>query len=1128
MNKNDRRHGIPAEIAAKLDQSLARVRRILLFRGACAVVATAVVAMLLHMAVLAMLGEIPAAAGWAIWACAVAAVAAVAYVALVRPLSRRFTAAEVASLIERNHPELEERLSTVVELAEAGDAEASAGLVAEITSAAVRDAGSVSPKREFTSRTVKPRLAAAAAALLVLAALFAAFPKSARLLMVSAVYPSAEVANIYASDLRVAPGDATVLSGSPFSISLVDSSGGSSKAYVVTEQEGGGETRERMELVGSVAGGKTQYEFSYPRVETSFTYRAKCGRGLTRAFRVNVVEEPSFTERRIEVVHPEYTGREPSVNTKSGDIVGLAGSKVSVSVRPSRSDIEGELVLPGGASLRGTVGADGLMRFGFDLAESGDWWIALWDSNGFTGKVERLSAKVVSDGAPEVRLVVPEETSVKLPRFGELPLEWEVKEDFGVSRTVLEMCVGAGEWTDAAELASARSGSVAWSGHATVPMADKETGSAGTVRFRVRVEDTLPAEAAGPNVARSSEVTVSLVSSGTSLAAQGLRGEIDETVKSLDEIRKKLVNAKSCAGSAFGSYRQAAGNAWHADNAKKNLGWCRGGMSAAEQLLTTLAEGMEDGRLATGADLFRGVVSDHVSPTRRFVEDVFLLAREAERAVACSNSVGKIQSCIDALDAARRRYGDLSKSALALQKLEDFAKREEALAELSEEGKIDAETLAKREAELAKRFAEEFKDEIGKNIDQQKRTAEALSKRNAELEERQKDLMDKLKAAGDASEEERKALAAEEKRLADEIGKVAAKMGELKKSIEDKAGVAEADPEGPANQVEEARGDERKAQAEAKEAAGKIESGDMDGAKEDMQAASDALAEAQNALAEALGKIDEKNAEMAEGAQDFQELGKALDEAAAAAEAAAAEAAKKNAGNSDSGDKSGAEDGQKQDGDPQAGDKSGSEDGQEQDGKPQAGDKSGAEKGQKQDGKPQAGDKSEPGDKGQDGGEPDPAAAAAEAARDAMKDAAQKMREKAREDAGKKGLPIDKFEQGGDEGPDGQGQDSPNGKPGEKAGQKQGSGEGGEASDKHGDMKSDSSGSGKPERAGKKRRPPSGGESDEPRGEGDDEWFKMKGESGAGAEIDSMENVPDEYKGLVRDYCDALREGDRK
>ena len=46
---------------------------------------------------------------------------------------------------------------------------------------------------------------------------------------------------------------------------------------------------------------------------------------------------------------------------------------------------------------------------------------------------------------------------------------------------------------------------------------------------------------------------------------------------------------------------------------------------------------------------------------------------------------------------------------------------------------------------------------------------------------------------------------------------------------------------------------------------------------------------------------------------------------------------------------------------------------------------------------------------------------------------------------------------------------------------------------------------------------------------GDDEdWFKMTSEAGTGAEVDSLDDVPADYRGLVRDYFDALNKGGKK
>ena len=201
---------------------------------------------------------------------------------LIKPLRRKFTAAEIAALIERNHPELEERLSTVVELAQAGDLSSSSRLMEEITKDAVKDVQTVSPKKEFTGRTVKPRFIAAAIAVGILLLLFAAFPDATLRLATRALVPSAEVDNIYASSLKVSPGDKVILEGTPLALSLAVSEGFPSRAFVRTRQDGRSEAVERMVRVSEEgAEGPVIYSFSYPRVTKSFNYRI---RGIPRGW----------------------------------------------------------------------------------------------------------------------------------------------------------------------------------------------------------------------------------------------------------------------------------------------------------------------------------------------------------------------------------------------------------------------------------------------------------------------------------------------------------------------------------------------------------------------------------------------------------------------------------------------------------------------------------------------------------------------------------------------------------------------------------------------------------------------------------------------------------------------------
>ena len=1061
---------IPPEIARKLDQSVRRVRSILLFRGICMVTAVAVASMLGIMAIDAMVTIFSHGVRWGLWAAAVGATGATAWFALVKPLRRRFSAWEIAALIERNHPELEERLSTVVGLLEAGDVAASKDLVEALTLDAIRYAGTDSPKQEFTSRTVKPRLVAAIAVVCVLVGLFVAFPNATRRLATRALVPSAEVDNIYASSLKVSPGDIVLLKGSSLTVNLAVDEGFPSKAYVRTRVDGRSEAVERMNPTTGEGDSKAFYEFNYPQVQQSFTYRMNCGGGLTRGYRVTVVPEPSYSDRVIELEHPAYTQREPVRYTNSCAVVGLPGSKVRVTVRPSDPSVDGRALLTGGRTVPATRLEDGRLQFAFTLDKSveGQWGISVWDGNGFSNQVETASVSLVKDVPPEITLLQPASRELKLPSFGEMPLQFEVKEDFGLARAVLEMAVGAGAWEDSETLDLTKTGGVTWTGDTTVRFASKPIGRAGAVRFRVRVEDNLPTDLGGPGVAYSPDVTVALSSKDTSLARQALAGQIDASRKEQDEIRKHLEQAHRNAGYAVGGFMNEKGG-WFLENARKNLSWCKSDMLNAERLMSAFIENLADSRLQGGVDLFTPVQKDHIVPTRQEIEDIFLLARDKEKGVACSNAVPHIKACLDALFVARRKFDALTKAAVDLQKLADFAEREKALAELAEEGKIDAKELAEREEELAKKFAEEFKDELQKNLDWQKKVAADMAKKTEELEQRQDAL--KEKAAAAQTDEEKKAVADAERKLAEDIKNHANRLGDLVRDIESKAGPVEADENKTAQPVKDAQKDEYKASNEAREASEKLQNGDMDGAKEDMEAVSAALEKAKQDLAAAQDKMDAKNAEFAENASDYKDMQQAMNEALNAAKEAAAEQAAQEA----------------------AAEQAAQQNGEQQQGQQQQGDQQQQQQGdqQQQQGQQQQGDQQQ--------GQQQQQSEAMQKAQQAAQQAANKMQEKAQQQADQNNLPMDQFQ------PDSQSESS-------DASQNQQS----NAQSKHDDKQ-------RPEKEGRPRTAEEQDETDD-----GEEWFKMKSESETGADADNLDDVPAEYRDLVKDYFDALNKGGRK
>lgn len=884
---------IPPAVAKILKASLSRIRRILMFRGICATLAVFVASVLAIMAIDAMVTIYSSWVRWLLWCGAVAGTGSVAWFALIKPLRRKISLSDVALLIERNHPELEERLSTVVELAAEGrDGEVwSKELVNEITKSAISDAARVSPKKEFTSRTIKPRFIAAAAAVFILLGLFAAFPTATARLVARALVPSAEVDNIYASSLKVAPGDQVLLAGSSFKVSLAVDGGFPSKAFVRTSVNGRSEAVERMvRMTEEEAKGPVFYEFDYPSVSESFTYRVNCGSALTKAYNVKVVPTPTLDDRKIRIEHPAYTGRAPTEYTNTAQVVAVPGSRVVVSFRKPREDIIGYIKIPGDRVIEPeTVGEDGL-SFAFDVGKETDgmWSAMAQDSNGFSNQVVSSTVTVVKDTPPTVELTVPDMTEIKLPRAGVLPVEFKAKDDFKVAKAVLEIAVGTADYQDLREfeLSQGQDGFVVGSDMVSILALGSRLGKSAAFQVRVRVEDNLPEEFGGPGIARSSSVLVELQTKGQngsdggkSLGQQSLQKQIEETKKESEDIRKTLETAMRHMENARNGYRNV-NNAWSLNDAKKNHDLCKTHISNAEGLFADFIQNLLDTRLSTGAAILRPVMDKHLVPVRQEVEDLYLVD-QASRYDPAKKCHEDFKDLLKAYDEALKKYQILTKTAEDMQKLEDLKERQEALAEAAEKGEMSPQELGEAEKQLMDEMQKELQDDMQRSLDKELEKADKIAKRMEELAQKQKEIKEKM-----SGDEQKRA----EDTLTHELESLVRETDRLMQDVEKQTGTPEMDESRTAEPLESAKWSQEDATDSAKEAARNLGEQKTEDAKANMDDVSEALREAQEQMSEAQNRMKQANERFSQEAKEMQELMDKINEAMQAAmEAAKAE-----------------------------------------------------------------------------------------------------------------------------------------------------------------------------------------------------------------------------------------------
>jgi len=285
---------------------------VILIRGLCAVAAAATASLL---AVMAIDATVTIFSSWPRWVLTFSAVAATAVAAvwfLARPLARSFTMAGIARAIEARHPELQERISSAVELMSSNESEEFRGsrvLIDALVQEACRDVSAVAPRREVTLRSVRPFFYSAVAFIVVLAGLLVLWPRTTSFLLERAVAPYMNLANVQAADMKIrayavgqegeaTSGDLVVQEGQRIAVEVEVSN----RRVNNVEFRIAGDTRESVQDMRAVEGGSAsvkRFSFTYPgaaepALSKSFRYRIRGGDAISQYFSVMVVPARRF------------------------------------------------------------------------------------------------------------------------------------------------------------------------------------------------------------------------------------------------------------------------------------------------------------------------------------------------------------------------------------------------------------------------------------------------------------------------------------------------------------------------------------------------------------------------------------------------------------------------------------------------------------------------------------------------------------------------------------------------------------------------------------------------------------------------------------------------------------------
>ncbi len=419
----------------------------------------------------------------------------------------RISPAELAALVERVHPELEERLTSSVELLESGSDQPSAAplcaLLVEETEIATR---SINMGGVIQLRAAGVMLGWALLAVSLLLGPLAMPGSGYSLFLTRFFLPWSNLERAVLYRITVEDGDRVVARGSDVRIQVQVTSPTHSKptaARVLPEElwchwttRSGAVDRRLLERTADGAAFTT----TWPEVLEGFHFEVASGVNRSRRHEVRVVDPPALRGLVLEITPPGYTGRKPrTTDAVVGEVSVLGGSRLHWRMQFNKPLKTARLRLgavDGERSWPALLADDGRSaNVDFAASEGGPLLVALTDRDGLTRDDDTYRQLVVTgDAAPILRLDGHDRPRAVRP--GDvLAVRAEATDDFGLAALELHLQINP-RTQDVQAVDQNRLGGRHVVEHFTLDLSKLQLKHGDRLTYRVRAVDNRPSPVA--------------------------------------------------------------------------------------------------------------------------------------------------------------------------------------------------------------------------------------------------------------------------------------------------------------------------------------------------------------------------------------------------------------------------------------------------------------------------------------------------------------------------------------------------------------------------------------------------------------------------------------------------------
>ena len=523
-----------------------RIRGVLATRGALITAVATLAGLLTLVAIDCAFAPLPTFVRWMCPLTLLAFVGTVATVWWILPLHKPLELVRIARWLEIRHPELDERVSTVLEVSGHEASGMSAGLLDVLAKEAAVHLVQIDPLLEVSTRRARHWLWPAAGLLGVWALLFVLWPSLTVRHMVRALVPTSTLGT--AGSIAVKPGSVELIEGDALTITARHSAGASKPLELVLHLPDGTSPVMPMELRD------TGSAYQLGKAEQSFKYEVRAGRETSDTYRVTVWPHPRLADARVRLEFPAYTGWAAREQALGDGIVAITGTKLvlraklNTPVDAVRMEVDEQAA---GTTTLERAADGGTLVSSWTLEKPGHSSGRLMLKHRLKREFEaaRFTLESRPDTPPEVKWLSPTDKELHLRPDNLLETGFAITDDVGLGAVQLEVQPEKG---DAARLpldTPPRTGTAeppVWRGrvHQALGALVSRWPQVRMFKLRVRAEDNRPADLGGPGVGNSEWLTVRIDDGAQSLARQDVAAAHSDARDTIEQARQAVQQAR--------------------------------------------------------------------------------------------------------------------------------------------------------------------------------------------------------------------------------------------------------------------------------------------------------------------------------------------------------------------------------------------------------------------------------------------------------------------------------------------------------------------------------------------------------------------------------------------------------